>query len=281
MDSFWNLVKHKGPDGLRCIRELVETEREDKYFLFDAASILTTFDKTGDSDKTILDGLVGTDLRDVDPSGYIYVALQLSHRGDDIGPAANKYLHAPDVTTYLPAHGGYELNRTRGAILLYGSLPPGLVDKYLDPEIRASEPEVRDTAAVILSLNMTEDSFRAIASLGARSGLSKAALDQVESVRKYQAVPVSRPSKYTRQQMLEKISRLPEVEDGINDAENRALDNSIYAEINDGDLNALREGRERMIQGVSNESVEGYLEMSRILLNLINVLDLYRTYRIH
>jgi hypothetical protein len=68
-----------------------------------------------------------------------------SHRNVDIGPAAKNYLRAPHVTTYLPKHGGYELDRVRGAILLYGSMPLALVDKYLDPEIHASEPEVRDT----------------------------------------------------------------------------------------------------------------------------------------
>lgn len=36
-----------------------------------------------------------------------------------------------------------------------------------------------------------------------------------------------------------------------------------------------------MIPGVSNESVEGYAEISRVLLNLINVLDLDKDYRIH
>src|SRR5450432_1215400 len=88
MDAFWSLVKQNGPEGLGCIRGLIETEKEDKYFLFDAASILTTFDKSGNSDKAILDGLLGTDLQDVDSSGYISLALQLSHRNVDIGPAA-------------------------------------------------------------------------------------------------------------------------------------------------------------------------------------------------
>jgi hypothetical protein len=77
MDDFWNLVKQKGPAGLSCVRELIETEKEDQYFLFDAASILSTFDKSGDSDKAILDGLTRTDFQDVDASGYIYTALQL------------------------------------------------------------------------------------------------------------------------------------------------------------------------------------------------------------
>jgi hypothetical protein len=75
--------------------------------------------------------------------------------------------------------------------------------------------------------------------------------------------------------------RFPEIDPDINQAEDEALDNSIYATFTKIDLSALQEGRRRMIEGVSNESVEGYLEVSRILLNLINVLDLYTEWRIH
>jgi hypothetical protein len=280
MDAFWNLVKQQGPEGLSCVRGLIDTEKEDKYFLFDAASILAAFDQTGSSDKFILEGLLGTDLQDVDAAGYISLALQLSHRNVDIGPAANKYLHAPHVTTYLSRHGGYELDRVRGAILLYGSMSPAMVDKYLDGEMQNPDPEVRNTAAIMLSLNMTEASFKTIASLGTGEELGTAR-EQVMSVRTYQTVPVTRPSKYTREQMLQKVARFPEIDPDINEAEDKALDNSVYATFTAADVGVLQEGRRRMIRGVSNESVEGYAEISRVLLNLINVLDLDKDDRIH
>ena len=101
------------------------------------------------------------------------------------------------------------------------------------------------------------------------------------AVKKYRTVRVTRPSKYTREQMLEKVGRFPEIDPDINQAEDEALDNSIYATFTKDDLSALQEGRRRMITGVSNESVDGYLEISRIMLNLINVLDLYKNFRIH
>jgi hypothetical protein len=156
------------------------------------------------------------------------------------------------------------------------AFPPALVDKYLDTEIQASEPEVRDTAAVILSLNMSEESFKTIASLGAMGGVSKAAQKQVMSVRKYWTVHVTRPSKYSREQMLEKVGRFPEIDPNIDEAEDEAPDNSVYATFTATDLSALAEGRRQMIEGGSSESVEGYPEISRILLNLINVPDLYK-----
>ena len=279
MDQFWSLAKATGPEGLGCIRQLIGRETADTYFLFDGASLLAHFDKSGSSDPAILDGLVRTDMKDVDPGGYIAVALQLSKRNVDIGPAAKKYLHAKDVTVYLPEHGGYKLDRLRGAILLYGSSNPAFVDRNLIPELSSPEQDVRSTAAMILAQDLTEESFRALSSLGTMESFSKEAQEWAKAIRARRHIDVTKPAKYTREQMLGKVARLPDVDSDIDEAENKALDNSIYATFTPQDLDALREGRRKMIMGISNESVEGYEEISRVILNLINVLDLYPRYR--
>jgi hypothetical protein len=279
MDAFWTLVQSSGPTGVTCVRQLIGNETTDTYFLFDGASLLTNLDKSGASDKAILSGLTRTDLKDVAPDGYINLCLELSKRNVDIGPAAKKYLHAPEVTVYLPQHGAYKLDRTAGAILLYGSMEPDLVDKYLIPELSSPEEEIRNTAAFVLSLNLTENSYRALTALGTMEAFSKEARASVTYITTRRPVEVARPAKYTREQMLNKLARLPEMDPVQDEAEDKALDNSVYATFRNADVGALREGRRRMIVGVSNESVEGYEEMSRVLLNLINVLDLYPQYR--
>jgi len=97
----------------------------------------------------------------------------------------------------------------------------------------------------------------------------------------YRELKPKLPAKYTREQILQKISIFPETEGNIDDKENNALDNSVYATFQIEDLAALSEGRRKFIRGVSNESIEGYQEISRIMLNLINKLDAYKEYRIH
>jgi hypothetical protein len=120
-------------------------------------------------------------------------------------------------------------------------------------------PRGTDTGvAILLSFNMTEESFKAIASLGSMDGFSRSAKSQVTVVRGYQTVQVIRPSKYTREQMLEKVARFPEIDPNLDQAEDEALDNSIYSTFTVEALGALREGRRRMIQGVSDESVDEY-----------------------
>ena len=280
MDRFWDLAKSSGPEGIECLKQLLLAEKDDKYFLFDAASLLASLDSSGGSDTAILRGLSRTDLQDVQVDAFIALALQLSHRNVDIGPAARNYLHAQNVTVYLARHGGYKLGRVEGSILLYGSMEPASVDKYLSQEVRSADAETRDTAAIVWSMNLTGESFRGLAALGKMKDFSEGARQATQGVRKSRDVAVTRPPKYTRDQMLRKVSRFPDIDPNIDEAEDKALDNSIYATFKQDDLDALREGRRRMIQGVSNESVEGYGEISRIILNLINVLDIYKEYRV-
>jgi hypothetical protein len=85
-----------------------------------------------------------------------------------------------------------------------------------------------------------------------------------------------------------KIAKLPDFDPseftrGFADteAEIRAFHNSIYATLTPSDVVTLLDARRRSIRGVSDESVDDYSELSGVLLNLINILDLYPDYRTH
>ncbi len=279
MDQFWNLAKAEGPEGLACVANLIADEKTDTWFLFDAATLLVTFDQSGKSDSAIVSALSRTDLAEVEPPAFIQVALQVSKRGGDIGPAAHNYMNAANVTADLPAHGGYRLDRTAGAIVLYGRMPADAVDKYLAMEVTSKNLESRDAAAIVWSLNMTESSFKGLAALGDMANFSNATREHVRSIRRYVRVPVTRPPKYTREQVLQKITKWPELSD--TPTEQAALDNACYATLTPADLSTIREARRRLIAGVSDEAIEGYNEASHLLMNMINVLDAYKEYRVH
>jgi hypothetical protein len=288
MDVFWNLVKGMGPDGISCLRTLVETEPTDKFFLFDGASLLASLDHSGGSNQAILKALARTSLQDVQPDGFINLALRLARQNVDISPAADNYLHAPKVTTYLARHGGYKLDRLQGAILLYGSMPPALVDKSLAQEVQDTNEDTRNTAAIVWSMNLTEESFKGLAALGDMKNFSSEARQSVQYVLKAQTVPVTKPSKYSRPEVLAKIAKLPDFDPNdvtggfeATEANIRAFHNSIYATLTPADVVTLLDARRRSIRGVSDESVDDYSELSVVLLNLVNVLDLYRDYRTH
>ena len=279
MDSFWSLVKRSGPEGVACLRSLLE-KQQDGFAVFDEASLLYSLDHSAESTGVVARAVAKTNLADVQAANYVGMALRLAQEGADIEPIANNYLNAKnDVTTYLARHGGYKLDRTAGAILLYGIMPTDKIDEAMSRAVNSDVAEVRNAAVVVWSLNMTERSFQGLTALGKLEGFSDEAKHQVRFVMTPFEVRVTAP-KYTREQMLAKISKFPEMDRSEDPArEDRALDNSVYATFTNADVETLRESRRKLITGVSNESVEGYVEMSRVLIHLINKLHMYSEYR--
>jgi hypothetical protein len=281
MDTFWNLVKSAGPGGADCLRQLLQ-KQTDGFAVFDEGSLLYSLGNSGESRDVVARAIAKTDLADVQTADYVRFALRLAHDGAEIEPIARNYLTATsNVTTYLPAHGGFQLNRAAGALLLYGVLPTEKMDEVLSKEVNSGSAETRNAAAIVWSLNMTEQSFKGLAALGDMKEFSDETRRQVRSVLIPYEVRVTAP-KYTREQMLAKISKFPDLDIDPSedfDRENKALDNSVYATFTEADVATLRESRRKFITGVSNEAVENYTEMSRVLLHLINKLQMYAEFR--
>lgn len=281
MDSFWQMVKSSGQQGVACLRPLLE-KQTDPFAVFDEASLLYSLDRSPDSLSIVARAVAKTDLADVQPADYVRMGLALAKQGLDTEPIARNYINAKsNVTAYLPEHGAYRLDRTAGAILLFGVLPTDKIDDELSAEVKSNNPDTRNAAAIAWSLNMTARSFKGLADLGDMKEFSEEARHQVHSTLTPFTVRVTTP-KYTREQMLAKVAKFPEMDmDPSEDfeRENKALDNSLYATFTPADVDTLRESRRKLIVGVSNESVEGYAEMSRVLLHLINKLGLYAEYR--
>jgi hypothetical protein len=211
MDSFWNLVKRSGPARSACFESLLE-KQDDGFAAFDEGSLLRSLDHSTQSATIVAHAIARADLADVVAADYIRLALGLAREGVDIEPIAHNYLNSgADARQYLARHGGYRLDRTAGAILLYGALPTDKIDDALSKEVKSDSAETRNSAAMVWSLNLTERSFKGLAALGTMAGFSDEARRAVRHVLTPFEVRVTTP-KYTREQMLAKIAKFPEVE---------------------------------------------------------------------
>lgn len=200
MDSFWSLVKRSGPAGSVCLESLLQ-KQEDGFAVFDEASLLHSLDHSAESSSIVAHAMARADLTDAVAADYIRLALVLAREGADIGPVAHNYLNSKaDVTQYLVRHGGYRLDRTAGAILLYGVLPTDKIDHALSKEVNSDFSETRNSATMVWSLNLTEQSLKGLAALGAMSGFSDEAGRAVRHVLTPFEFRVT-ARKYTREQM--------------------------------------------------------------------------------
>ena len=280
MDEFWKSVKSQGQPGVECLKQLIMTEQQDGFFVFDAASLLLSLDQSPASLDVARVGISKTNLKDVDSSAYIRNTLFLFHKGLEITPLVEHYMTAPEVKGFVPQHA-MTLDRETGAFFLYGSMPSASADESLIRMLNSKESSTRTAAAVLLSISLTNDSFKALKTID-RASLPEATRKAVEKTLKYKRFENGGSATKSRADVLNTLARIPNYgKDFWGVAGDKEFAQSAIALLQEEDLPALREARRKSIYGLSDEALGEYFALSRVLLDIINRLDLYRDVREH
>jgi hypothetical protein len=291
IDRFRRVAESQGEHGVRCLREMLKSESNDSFFLFDGARLLLHLDDSQPSLAVVSNAAGHSDLREIDPVSYVELVLELARHGVDTGPLAEKYMKYPNVDGYVAEHS-LPVDRATGAIFLYGSMTPERADQALVPLLSAKEADVRGAAALQLALNMTYESYRALAALPGLDGLPGYAQKQVIAALAYHAPADKEIPAYTREQVLARLRTLPRTAEQMQTelkkespvlgiANDEPLVRSAIASLNADDLGTVREARRAALLSVSDESLDEYAAYTRVILGVINRLDLYKEYRVH
>ena len=319
IDAFWKQVQSAGPDGTACVHSILQDEKTDHFFQFDAASFLYQSDHSPETLLLVRDSIAQADFQESDPANYVSLAVALGQEGVDISPLAARLLRYPNAVIRVPEQG-LELDSDTAALFLYGSMKPAIATKALIPELQAPESFVRAGAAHLLAEQLTEESFRA---LSRWDGLPKIEEEfrrnDITAVMKYQSTneaDLARP-KFAREQVLQLIAALPhssaeftdamgkkgaefdkqmrdkkatqeQISNAIAEGEpiygianHRAFMNSAIATLQAGDFELLRTARRKALFNVSDQSLEEYLAFTQVMIGLINRLDLYKDFCSH
>ncbi len=319
MDAFWKQATNAGAEGILCVKELLRDEKADRYFQFEAAAWLFPKDKTPDSLLLVRDSIAPADFQETDPANYLSLSLELSQAGVDIRPLAARLLRYPNAMIQIPEHA-LDLDADTAALFLYGSMAPAQASNALTAELQGPEQFVRSAAAHLLAEQMTEESYRALARWdGLPKVEEEFRRNDIQAIMKYQVPPAadSAPPKFSRQEVLKIIATLPhtrkefdermktkgaefdkqmrdkkatqaELDKAVAESEpiygianHIAFINCVIATLQPEDFDTVREARRKSLYDVSDESLEEYLAFTRIMIGLINRLDLYKEYRAH
>ena len=319
INAFWKQVQDDGPAGTACVRSMLEQEKTDHNFQFDAAAVLYQADRSPATLTLVRDSIAQADFQESDPASYLSLALELEQAGVDVRVLAVKFLLYPDAVIHLPEHA-LDLDSDTAALFLYGSMDPSLASKALIDQLQATEPFVRSAAAHLLAEQMTDESFRALSKW---DGFSKIQEDfrrnDIQAIMKYQAPSPgdsARP-KWTREQVLTVIAGLPHTRKEFDDvmatkgaafdqqirekkpsqeeiskivaesepiygiADRTSFIASAIATLKPEDFATIREARRKSVFNVSDESLSEYLAFTQVMIGLLNRLDLYKDYRAH
>ena len=319
INAFWKQVQADGSEGTACVRSMLEQEKTDHLFQFDAASVLYQADRSPATLTLVRDSIAQADFQESDPASYLALALDLGQSGVDIHVLAAKFLRYPDAVIHVPEHA-LELDSDTAALVLYGSMDPSLASKALIEQLQARELYVRSAAAHLLAEQMTDESFPALSHW---DGLSKIQEDfrrnDIQAIMKYKAPnpdDFAHP-KWTREQILVVIAGLPHTRKEFDDimatkgaafdqqvrqkkpsqeelsrivaesepiygiADRTSFIASAVATLKPEDFATIREARRKSLFNVSDESLSEYLAFTQVMIGLLNRLDLYKDYRSH
>jgi hypothetical protein len=319
MDAFWKQADAQGAEGVQCVKEILKAEQTDHYFQFEAATWLFPKDKAPDTLLLVRDSIAPADFQETDPANYLSLALALSLEGVDIRALAARLLRYPNAVIQIPEHA-LSLDADTAALFLYGSMSPVQASNALIVELQGPEQFVRSAAAHLLAEQMTEESYRALARWdGLPKVEEEFRRNDIQAIMKYQppvAADLANP-KFPREQVLKLIVALPhtrkefdeqmktkgaefdkqmrdkkatqaELDKAVAEGEpiygianHTAFINSAIATLQPQDFDTIREARRRSLYDVSDESLEEYLAFTRIMIGLVNRLDLYKEYRAH
>jgi hypothetical protein len=319
VSAFWKHVQADGPAGTACVRSMLEQEKTDHNFQFDAASILYQADHSPATLVLVRDSIAQADFQESDPASYLSLALDLGQSGVDIRVLAAKFLRYPDAVVHVPEHG-LDLDSDTAALFLYGTMDPSLASNALIEQLQAPEPFVREAAAHLLAEQMTDESFRALSQW---KGVSKIAEDfrrnDIQAIMRYKAPNPddSAHPKWTREKVLSVIAGLPHTREEFDDmmakkgvafdqqvrekkptpeelstivaesepiygiADRTSFIASAIATLKPEDFRTIREARRKSLFNVSDESFSEYLAFTQLMIGLLNRLDLYKDYRSH
>jgi len=291
IERFRKLAEAEGERAVRCLRAMLKAETTDSFFLFDGATLLLHLDDSQASLTVVSDAAVRSDLGDINPASYVELALELAQHGVDTAQLAEKYMKFPNVDGYAAEHS-LALDRATGAIFLYGSMTSEHADEALVPLLDARGADVRGAAALQLALNMTLQSYRALAGLSGLDDFPDYAQKQLIAALAYHPTESKVIPTYSREQVLARLHTLPrnpaEMEAELKKetpvlgiANDEPLIRSAVATLNVGDLETVRQARRTALISISEESLNEYAAYTRMILGVINRLDLYKEYRVH
>jgi hypothetical protein len=214
------------------------------------------------------------DLQDIDVAGFLNLYVRLNRAGADVGPLAVRFIKQPQVSGFVPQHN-LQIDRNVAAMFLFGSLSADQNDRYLLPLFKEPNKETREAAIYMGTATLTPAALKALKALD-RSTISKELGRVIDSVLTRHSVKIDAKPKYSREQILAKLKKFPEMDaSDYEEHESEEIDKSIILTLTKDDVLALRDARARSFTSVSDESLYRYRDLTTLLLTLINRLDLY------
>lgn len=184
MDVVWEKVKADQKRLVPCLIAALNAKTANSFFRFDGSTLLFSHDKSESSKKLLIESYSKSEIEDVDPRNWIAYILKFGLDGLDTSAAGDTWLRAKDPRYYLPQHGTLPVDKSVGALAIYGSMDEQFASPALLGIAEQVEHPGREIAVDLLTKLVTDEAFEGLARLDSaalsersRSVIKKALVD--------------------------------------------------------------------------------------------------------
>jgi hypothetical protein len=165
-------------------------------------------------------------------------------------------------------------------------MSPELAATDLHGLLKYGETNARPAAVFALALNLTEPAFREMRAGVSLAGLSEDDRQVVLSVLTYTPMSAAPHTPFSRDEVLKRLDAVTRGDFAHIDPQyppyvsgDQAFEVSAGAQLTPADLPRLLEARRMSIHGVTDDSLDEYLTLTKTVLEVINRYNLYKKWR--
>jgi len=164
LDVVWSQVK-ADRTLVPCLLEATKVRKNDKFFRFNASNLLISLADTEDGRKLLLETYGEVDLADINLRFWIPYIVTYGVQGLDTSAAGDNWLRFPDPKYYLPQHGTLAVNKSAGALIIYGSMDEKFATPALAKIVNDRQHPGREIAVELLMQQVNAEAMKALLAL--------------------------------------------------------------------------------------------------------------------
>jgi len=272
LDVVWNKVGSNPKELLPCLRSEIDLRKSDTFFRFNASNLLFKYDQSLDTKKLMIETYSGADLADINLRFWLPYMAQFGLEGLDVSKAGESWLRFPKPMYYLPEHGLRPVDKSVGALAIFGSMDESIATPALARLAAEDGTDFRSIVIWLLVNQATTESQSEAKKLAATLPQPLAdRLIQDATAPKLIEPRADRP-KTSRDQFIKALTSLiagkpeqwvkltVEVPDGEKD---------LVAVFTDADLPLVRKARRRYAANATPHSPEWYSSFTQVINTIV------------
>lgn len=268
MDIFWETAKSHPADAAKCIKIMIENEKHDSFFCFDASSLLLRLDTTDKYLPTVIQGINKCELEDLQLYPYLQICIYLGKKNQDISDLVSKFLDLTEGKIFLSNHF-LELGIVDASIFMLNIIPIEKAETILINKINSNNYNIKHNGIYLLNLLSSNNGDKIINDLIKNKNLNDSTIQLLNQINK-KLVLDYKEGTLNYEKVIELLDDAPFnfEKQFYGFSGNTDLINSACSKLTSKDLEKLFEARKKSTFNLSDEALYEYYALTSIIMTV-------------